>query len=635
MDGLFGPRKPAPKTPADPPTRERESFDLAKDFFVKGMAAQERGDVRQALRLYTCGVEALDLGLQADCSDAALEAAMRQSREQFGHHIATLTEEVERQKKQADSCPVPKPSASRAAPPTPGSGANAGAATEGNSFMKRLFGGSNTSPAAKAFQVGSTVEAVGLVQDTALCGAVGVVAGYQDPGLVVVDFDPPHGRVALKPQHLKSKPKQQPKPQATAVRPSPQVHAAGGGGGGGAATAASRNSVHQANRADSLRGSAGSGGGYSSNRSTVAQPPQPSRTPAANRGSGSVRPSPPAPAAAAAGGPPAKRIVAAEMTKKYGEKYVSDILDNVVEPGSMQTPWDSITGLEESKQHLMEAVVYPMRRPDLFNGLRSPPRGVLLFGPPGNGKTLLAKAVASESNATFFSISASSLVSKYVGDGERLVKALFGCAEACAPSVVFIDEVDSLLQARGEEHDAMRRLKTEVLVQMDGVGTDKAGDKHVLVLAATNRPADIDTACLRRFTKRLLIPLPGPAARLDHIKKLLKSSEVQFKLSDSGLQGIAKMTNAYSFSDLTALAREAAMIPIRDLGSSALGAAAKDIRPVTGKDFERACEVCYTVTRKGHMNGHTRTQYQVVRPSATAAEVASLQSWAKQYGSTG
>ena len=312
---------------------------------------------------------------------------------------------------------------------------------------------------------------------------------------------------------------------------------------------------------------------------------------------GAVRGSSSTSASSAAAGTPTARSssnIAAELQKRFDRKLVDEILKDVVAPGAVTTSWDSITGLGGSKQHLMEAVILPMQRPDLFNSsLRSPPKGVLLFGPPGNGKTLLAKAVANESKATFFSISASSLVSKYVGEGEKMVRTLFGCAQALSPSVVFIDEADSLLSARGEEHDAMRRLKTEVLVQMDGVASEATSGERVLVLAATNRPADIDSACLRRFTKRLHIPLPDKEGRAQHIKNLLSTKDVTIKLSQSDVGDIVARTEMYSFSDMTALVKEAAMYPLRDLGGQAMTAKAEDIRPVGYKDFRRACDVCF------------------------------------------
>lgn len=169
--------------------------------------------------------------------------------------------------------------------------------------------------------------------------------------------------------------------------------------------------------------------------------------------------------------------------------------------------WADIAGLEFAKQAVQEAVVWPMLRPDIFKGLRRPPKGILFFGPPGTGKTLIGKCVASQSKSTFFTISASSLTSKWVGEGEKMVRALFTVARSYQPAVIFIDEVDSLLSQRSDgEHESSRRIKTEFLVQLDGATTD--ADERLLVIGATNRPQELDEAARRRFTKRLYIPLP-------------------------------------------------------------------------------------------------------------------------------
>jgi spastin len=160
------------------------------------------------------------------------------------------------------------------------------------------------------------------------------------------------------------------------------------------------------------------------------------------------------------------------------------------------------------------------RRAARAQGIRAPVRGILLFGPPGTGKTLVAKAAAAAASATFFAVSAADLTSKWHGDGEKLVKALFDSAARSAPSIIFVDEADALLGARGAgEHDAARRLKTEFLVRLDGVAT---GGERVLVLAATNRPGDLDEAVIRRLPTRILVPMPDAAARRALVAGLLK-----------------------------------------------------------------------------------------------------------------
>lgn len=187
--------------------------------------------------------------------------------------------------------------------------------------------------------------------------------------------------------------------------------------------------------------------------------------------------------------------------------------------------------------------------------------GLLLFGPPGNGKTLLARAVATECSATFFNISAASLTSKYVGDGEKLVRALFSIARELQPSIIFIDEIDSLLSERSSgEHEASRRLKTEFLVEFDGLPGNPEMDR-VVVLGATNRPQELDEAALRRFSKRVYVSLPDQNTRQHLLKKLLEKQGSP--LSDDMIKRLALCADGYSGSDLTALAKDAALEPIR------------------------------------------------------------------------
>ncbi|XP_074674408.1 spastin isoform X5 [Strix aluco] len=258
------------------------------------------------------------------------------------------------------------------------------------------------------------------------------------------------------------------------------------------------------------------------------------------------------------------------------------ILNEIVDSGPA-VKFDDIAGQELAKQALQEIVILPSLRPELFTGLRAPARGLLLFGPPGNGKTMLAKAVAAESNATFFNISAASLTSKYVGEGEKLVRALFAVARELQPSIIFIDEVDSLLCERREgEHDASRRLKTEFLIEFDGV--QSSGEDRILVMGATNRPQELDDAVLRRFTKRVYVSLPNEETRLVLLKNLL--SKQGSPLTQKELAQLARMTDGYSGSDLTALAKDAALGPIRELKPEQVkNMSASEMRNIKLSDF--------------------------------------------------
>ncbi|KAJ6807497.1 uncharacterized protein M6B38_170440 [Iris pallida] len=190
-----------------------------------------------------------------------------------------------------------------------------------------------------------------------------------------------------------------------------------------------------------------------------------------------------------------------EVSGSYDTRLVEMITTAIVDR-SPAVRWDDVAGLDKAKQTLLEMVILPTKRRDLFTGLRKPARGLLLFGPPGNGKTMLAKAVASESHATFFNVSASSLTSKWVGEAEKLVRTLFMVAVNRQPSVIFMDEIDSLLSTRvTNENDASRRLKSEFLVQFDGVTSNQ--NDLVIVIGATNKPQELDDAVLRRLVKRI------------------------------------------------------------------------------------------------------------------------------------
>lgn len=224
--------------------------------------------------------------------------------------------------------------------------------------------------------------------------------------------------------------------------------------------------------------------------------------------------------------------------------------------------WDDVAGLAEAKRNLVQAVILPMKLPDWFKGQRAPWRGILLYGPPGTGKSFLAKATATEANnSTFLTVSTSDLVSKWMGESEKLIRALFEKARENAPSIIFIDEIDSLLSERSEnDSEAARRIKTEFLIQMDGVGKSMDG---ILLLAATNIPWGLDPAVRRRFEKKIYIPLPDKEARLALIR--LKTKGENSSLTEEEINQIADMTDGYSGADINILCRDALMAPVNNL----------------------------------------------------------------------
>lgn len=250
------------------------------------------------------------------------------------------------------------------------------------------------------------------------------------------------------------------------------------------------------------------------------------------------------------------------------DQELAEMLERDVLETSPGVRWEDIAGLAEAKRLLEEAVVLPLWMPEYFQGIRRPWKGVLMFGPPGTGKTLLAKAVATECGTTFFNVSSATLASKWRGESERMVRCLFDLARAYAPSTIFIDEIDSLCNARGAsgEHESSRRVKSELLVQVDGVnnssssGGEEGEKKTVMVLAATNFPWDIDEALRRRLEKRIYIPLPNEESRRDLIRINLKGVEVA---TDVDIDEVARRTEGYSGDDLTNICRDASMNGMR------------------------------------------------------------------------
>ncbi|KAJ3100234.1 hypothetical protein HDU97_002418 [Phlyctochytrium planicorne] len=241
------------------------------------------------------------------------------------------------------------------------------------------------------------------------------------------------------------------------------------------------------------------------------------------------------------------------------------IATEVIHPDDIPVGFKDIGGLDEIVDSLKETVIYPLCFPQLFDsasGLLGAPKGVLLYGPPGCGKTMLAKALAKESGATFINLHMSTLTEKWFGESQKLCKAVFSLARKLQPSIIFIDEIDSFLrERRSSDHEATSMMKAEFMSLWDGLATGRGEEGRVLVLGATNRPNDIDKAILRRMPQRIAVKLPSDAQRRKVLLLLLCQVELERGFD---FPQLVRRTEGLSGSDLKELCRNAAMIPVRE-----------------------------------------------------------------------
>jgi vacuolar protein-sorting-associated protein 4 len=295
------------------------------------------------------------------------------------------------------------------------------------------------------------------------------------------------------------------------------------------------------------------------------------------------------------------------------EQEIIDSISGTILTESPNVKWIDIAGLEGSKQALREAIVLPIMRPELFTGARKPWSGILLFGPPGCGKTLLARAAATECEATFFSVSSADLLSKWLGESEKLISSLFKVARIKAPSLIFMDEIDSVATKRGEGHEGggERRVKTQLLAEIQGI---KSGSKKpLLVLGATNRPWDIDTAMLSRFEKKVYVPLPDLPARVGIFK--IHTAGINMAMTEEDFIELGVRSDGYSGRDISNVCREVIMLPIRELDMGGL---------LENNDQE-------IVIRDIELKDFTKT-LKKVKPMTTGSSLRQYEQWATEFG---
>ncbi|XP_062502558.1 vacuolar protein sorting-associated protein 4B-like [Corticium candelabrum] len=297
-----------------------------------------------------------------------------------------------------------------------------------------------------------------------------------------------------------------------------------------------------------------------------------------------------------------------------------------------------VAGLEDAKAVLKEAVVLPVQFPHLFQGGRKPWRRILLYGPPGTGKTRLGQAVSSEIDSTFYCVSSSDLVSSWVGESEKLIKELFQQARRVdQQAVIFIDEIDSICRKRSaKEEEHTRRIKTELLRQMEGVDNDGSGDSFFL-LCATNCPWELDSAFLRRFEKRIYIPLPDKLARIALLKGRVKTTSCD--MSEQDWEDLGSITDGFSGSDLATCCDDAIYEPVRELTKVSHWRITGDIVLPSSQTDCNSVPLCDVPSNQVQVRPVCKTDFLKAisrnRPTVTTEDLIQYETFTQSFGHKG
>jgi transitional endoplasmic reticulum ATPase len=305
------------------------------------------------------------------------------------------------------------------------------------------------------------------------------------------------------------------------------------------------------------------------------------------------------------------------VTQVDFEMALSEVSPSALREVMVEKPnvrWDDIGGLEKVKAQLREAVEAPLKHPEVFSGMGiRTPKGIMLFGPPGTGKTLLAKAVATESEANFIAVKGPEFFNKYVGESEKAVREIFKKARQVAPCILFFDEIDAILSARGTRDDSgvSQRIVNQFLAEVDGMQTLQ----NVLVIGATNRADMLDPAVLRpgRFDAVLFVPPPDRAARLEILKVHTRKMPLA---KDVNLERLADLTDGFSGADIEGLCREAAMAAVRNnwkvkpVEMKHFDEALREVRPsISPDDLKRFREIAEMILRRQPQKAEALTGY--------------------------